>query len=292
MPGFRPLGPSIFVQDNQYNACHQRWYQLPQSTAPDHPDLILITSWTGALPRHIAKYTRSYNALYPDAPIMLITTHITDLVLHSTKHKAAALAPAVEYLRQRNSTSGSNRILMHAFSDGGSNKAVCLAEAYLASTGRRLPVAASVLDSTPGTARYSSNLVAFRRSLPSNAALRAVGLLIGALLLAVHWVLFCIFVGQEQNVLSKTRRRLNDETLWDLAAMSRTYVFSQADDLISWRDIEDHAADAAETLGTTSMLVRFKESGHCCHAKENEEYYWNAVRRTWESRDVEACPLG
>jgi hypothetical protein len=291
IPGFRSLGPSIFIQDSNV-ACRQRWSQLSQSTATGHPDLIIITSWTGAIPRHIAKYTRSYNELYPHTPIMLITTHISDLALHSTKHKTAILAPAVDYVRQRNSTSDSHQILLHAFSDGGSNKAVCLAEAYLASTGHRLPVVASVLDSTPGTARYSSNLVAFRRSLPSNKALRAVGFLIGALLLGVHWGIFCIFVGYERNVISKTRRGLNDEALWNIRAMPRTYVFSQADDLISWKDIEDHAADAAERLGTTSMLVRFKESGHCCHAKENEEYYWTAVRRTWESRDVEAWPLG
>lgn len=223
---------------------------------------------------------------------MVITTHITDLALHSTKHKTAVLDPAVDYLRRRKSSGASNQILLHAFSDGGSNKAVCLAKAYLASTGYRLPVAASVFDSTPGTARFGSNLVAFRRSLPSNTALRTVGFLLGAVLLVVHWVLFRIFVGYERNVISKTRRALNDETLWDLAAVPRTYVFSQADDLICWMDIEDHAADAAETVGTTSMLVRFKESGHCCHAKENEEYYWTAVRRTWESRDVEAWPLG
>jgi hypothetical protein len=292
MPSFRPLGPSIFIQVSQHRAYYQPWPHLSQPTTPGSPDLILITSWTGASPRHIAKYTRSYNDLYPHTPIMVITTHISDLALRSTKQKTAVLAPAVDYLRRRHSTRNSNQILLHAFSDGGSNKAVCLAEAYLASTGHRLPVAACVLDSTPGTPRYTSNLAAFRRSLPRNGALRAIGLPVGALLIAILWMLFRVFVGFERNVFSKTRRSLNDETLWDVATIPRTYVFSQADDLINWKDIEDHAAEAAERLGTMSMLVRFKESGHCCHARENEEYYWTAVRRTWESRDVEAWPLG
>lgn len=222
---------------------------------------------------------------------MVITTKISDLALHTTKHKTAALAPAVDYIRRRHSNRTGKNILLHAFSEGGSNKAVCLAQAYLSATGRRLPVAASVLDSTPGTPRYSSNVAAFRRSLPQNQALRALGLPLGALVLAITWVLFGIFVGYEQNAISKTRRALNDETLWDVVGMARTYVFSQADDLIHWKDIEDHAADVAEKFGTTSMLVRFKDSGHCSHAREHEEYYWNAVRTTWEARDIEACPL-
>jgi hypothetical protein len=223
---------------------------------------------------------------------MVITTNVSDLSLHSTKHKAAVLAPAVEYLRRLHPTSSSStQILLHVFSDGGSNKAVCLAEAYLAATGGRLPVAASVLDSTPGTARYSCNLAAFGRSLPSNKAVRAVGMPIGAFVIGVHWVLFSIFKDREDNVFSKTRRGLNDVRLWDLEQMPRTYVFSQADDLISWRDVEGHAADAAEKLGTTSMLVRFKESGHCCHARANQEYYWAAVKRTWETRKAEACSM-
>lgn len=95
----------------------------------------------------------------------------------------------------------------------------------------------------------------------------------------------------EENVISRTRRALNDDKLWDVVGTPRTYVFSQADDLIHWRDIEDHAADAADRLGVTSMLVRYKGSGHCAHTREDEECYWNAVRRTWEARDVEGWPL-
>lgn len=300
IPGFRCLVPSsIFVQDSPPTACEQRWSQLSHSAAtapaPGSPDLIIITSWTGAVPKHIAKYTRSYNDLYPPTPIMVITTHISDMAVHTTRQKTAALAPAVDYLRRQHSSSSSNQILLHAFSDGGSNKAVCLAEAYLASTGRRLPVAASVLDSTPGRARCSSNIAGFRRSLPrsisSSKVLRATSMVVGAFIVGVHWVLFSAFVGVERNVFDKTRRGLNDETLWDLSAMPRTYVYSQADDLISWTDVQDHAVDAAEKVGMTSRLVRFQESGHCCHAKESEALYWAAVKQTWEARKVGACPL-
>jgi hypothetical protein len=276
--GFKCLGPSIYLDDNQQLSSGVR---LPAG----NPDLILLTSWTGASARHVGKYTRSYNEMYPNTPIMVITTVISDLALKSANTKAAILAPAVNYLRTYHSTSS---ILLHGFSDGGSHKAVCLAQAYLASTSKRLPIAASVFDSTPGTAKYTSNVTAYRRSLPPNPLIRAIGLPIGAIVLAITWILFCIFIGYDENRISQTRRALNDETLWDVKSAPRTYVFSQADDLISWEDIEKHAVDAAEKSGLTSMLLRYKESGHCAHAREDEECYWNAVRRTWEARDVEA----
>lgn len=107
----------------------------------------------------------------------------------------------------------------------------------------------------------------------------------GASVLAVHWVVFCVFVGYERNLISQTRRDLNDESLWeDVRGAPRTYLFSESDDLINWRDVERHGEETAEALGVRSLLVRFKESGHCGHARGNEGLYWGAVRRTWESR--------
>ena len=286
---------------------------LPSSSeaaTQDTPDLILLTSWTGALPRHIAKYTLSYNQLYPGVPILAITTIISDLAFHSLKTKVRALAPAARYLV----TSNRDRILLHAFSEGGTHKAVCLAGAYLLAQSpsagmpsslssrprstpadpgsqggngqvKRLPVRAFVFDSTPGTPRYTSNVAAFKRSLPRSPAARALGVPIGASVLAVTWVLFVVFVGYENNIISETRRALNDDSLWaDVRGAPRTYLFSEKDDLVHWRDVEKHGRETAEKLGVRSLLVRFRMSGHCGHARGNEGLYWGAVRRTWEAR--------
>ncbi|KAH6623376.1 hypothetical protein F5144DRAFT_595557 [Chaetomium tenue] len=186
LPGFVCLAPSIFVQDaargiGGHNTNHGAMYSdssffLPPGPAAKlssrsrdiaPPDLIIITSWTGAASKHVAKYTEAYNTLYPGVPILVITTVISDLVIHSTNHKLQALAPAVDYILshepvettpyQADSTSLQSydpyfpvlshaspppptappttkprfpSLLLHAFSEGGAHKAVLLARAY------------------------------------------------------------------------------------------------------------------------------------------------------------------
>ncbi|KAM7207897.1 Eukaryotic protein of unknown function (DUF829) domain containing protein [Naviculisporaceae sp. PSN 640] len=306
VPGFSSLGPTIYVQDPALEkTCADIPHRptipikslssssrIPQSQGSANgtpPDLIIITSWTGAIPKHIAKYTQSYNQLFPGVPIMVITTNIGDLAWHRTKTKLAVLAPAVSYLTTTpgSTTPRFSQILLHAFSEGGANKAVCLAQAFqLATTNHtRLPISAFIFDSTPGTPRYSSNVAAFRRSLPPNKFAQTVGLPLGACVLGVTWFVFCIVVGYDNNLISKTRRALNDNSLWEVGSnIPRTYLFSESDDLIFWKDVEDHGVTSAQTCGARSLLVRFKNTGHCGHARGNEEIYWGAVKRTWETR--------
>lgn len=197
----------------------------------------------------------------------------------------ARLAPAVEYI-VRNSH---RRILLHAFSEGGANKAVCLAEAFRNRTGgKRLPVAAFVFDSAPGRARFASSVAAFRRSLPQHPAVQLLSLPTAILVLTGAWLLFKVVLGYGNNPIEKTRRGINDCRLWDLGK-PRMYAYSEGDDLTVWKDVESHAFEAAERYGVVSLLVRFGASGHCGHVKNKEdgECYWEAVRRTWETRDVE-----
>ncbi|EFQ34993.1 hypothetical protein CGRA01v4_09450 [Colletotrichum graminicola] len=292
--GFRALAPSIYIKEAPRSSSSvsstasdlssDSWASRISTTSPS---LILLTSWTGADPRHVVKYTKRYHELYPYATVMVITTVIQDLVFRSAQEKVAALAPAVEFLRRHVSTQLKRpTMLLHAFSEGGSNKAVCLAQAYLDGTGCRLPIGAFVFDSTPGKPHFSSNVAAFKRSLPSNKAIRAVGVPVGIVVLGAVYGTFHVIKGYENNVICQTRNSLNDETLWDVAGTPRTYVFSEADDLIVWEDIVDHAQESAELLGIESALVRFKKSGHCNHVRENEQAYWAAVVRTWEAQYV------
>ncbi|KAK8106038.1 hypothetical protein PG999_009397 [Apiospora kogelbergensis] len=303
IPGFTWLAPSIWVQDR-----HMPVFPIKDAfSGPNFPfgrqgtpAMILITSWTGAHPKHIAKYTEAYNEMYPYTPIMVVTTSVDDLLLWSTEKKVRALTAAVGYIQGRTSSCGGvtrleegglggpqPSLLLHAFSEGGSNKAVCVARAYLAATRRQLPVGAFVFDSTPGTAHFMSNVNAFKRSLPQNVLVRALGIPIGFVLLVVAWALIAMCVGYENNTISKTRRALNDEGLWPCVGVPRSYVFSEADDLVRWKDVEDHAEESARRFKIPSLVVRYKKTAHCNHAREDPHYYWSIIRMTWESRDVE-----
>lgn len=86
----------------------------------------------------------------------------------------------------------------------------------------------------------------------------------------------------KNNVISRTRERLEDNRYWD-TSVPRCYLYSEADELIWWKDIEEHGIDGSRR-GTPVTLVRFKESMHCAHIRENEGEYWDAVVDTWELR--------
>jgi hypothetical protein len=227
------------------------------ATYSNSPSLILLFSWTGAQPRYVSKYVEGYAKLFPSSPALVVPTSLKDLAIRSSADKQKMLQPTLDIVL--NSGFSYSNILVHCFSDGGSNKAVEFAEAYHSRTGEKLPCHAFCLDSTPGHPRV---------------------------ILAILWFSYYVFIGFEHNVITETRRRLEDERYWSPKITPRVYLFSEADDIIYWKDIERHGVEAARN-GVPITLVRFRDSGHCCHVKENESEYWKVVREIWEMRDLE-----
>lgn len=205
-------------------------------------------------------------------------------LLSQLETEARTLGPAVdliaslEYLNVSGSTSG---ILIHVFSEGGSSKACELAEAYFVMTGRRLPVSALCFDSTPGHSRFRRLCNALSKSLPQVTVMRHAGLFVGSAVLGAIWVTYTAFKGYENNVISKTRRRLLDPTHFDLST-PRCYLFSKDDTLIAWQDVREHAEESIEN-GVPVNQVLFLGSGHVGHARQEPERYWDAVMATWRS---------
>lgn len=60
----------------------------------------------------------------------------------------------------------------------------------------------------------------------------------------------------------------------------RLYLFSKTDDIISWRDIEEHAADA-RSKGYDVACEVFDDTPHVGHMKVHPEVYWGAIARRW-----------
>ncbi|KAF2242428.1 hypothetical protein BU26DRAFT_402816, partial [Trematosphaeria pertusa] len=242
----------------------------------DAPSLIILFSWTGAHGRHIAKYTQIYQTLFPTTRILVITTSSRDFWCRPSARKQALLKPAVERVQEYEDHSS---ILIHAFSEGGSNKAVEFAEEYSHVTGTRLPCTALALDSTPGHPHYRRLLTAFQKALPPNPFLKATGVVLCGVILGLVYFTYGVFKGFENNLIARTRRRVNDATSWDQRA-PRCYLYSRADDLIAWQDVQEHMLAAAQS-GVPVMDVCFEKSAHCKHAAEDPARYWNAVVLTW-----------
>jgi hypothetical protein len=250
-------------------------------TEPDgQPSLIVLCTWTGAHDRHIQFYQEKYQAMFPSTPRMLITTTIVDLCIRDSNSKQIRLQPAVKWIVARLSDlHTAKHILMHVFSEGGSNKACELAEAYLASEQSRLPVSALILDSTPGRPCFRRLCDAASKSLSPVPCFRVVSIPLSCVMVGTIWVVYCGIKGFENNIISMTRKRLMNASVWDFSA-PRCYIYSNEDALIAHRDIEDHAADS-KRWGIPVTHQNCETSGHVNHGKLHEDAYWNAVRGIW-----------
>jgi hypothetical protein len=283
IPGFQLIAPAIW----EFNPPCVYTPTCSVRKDIDAPSLILLCTWTGAQCRYIAKYTAEYRSLFPSTRIMVITTSAKDLCFRNSQRKQERLRPAVERISSYKYLTDhgmSNGILLHVFSEGGSNKACELAEAYYNITSTRLPVSALCCDSTPGHPRYLRLCNALNKSLPQIRVLRHTGLLFGSAVLGCIWILYVGVKGCENNVITRTRRRLQDPKHFDLTT-PRCYLYSRNDDLIAWQDVQEHAEESMDqNIPVTQVL--FEHSGHVGHAKQEPERYWNAVMATWRETGI------
>lgn len=70
----------------------------------------------------------------------------------------------------------------------------------------------------------------------------------------------------------------------NMAEIRRVYVYSLADALTDYRDVEMHAADA-KRKGFSVALEKYERSAHVAHLRKDESRYWEIVRRTLEGQE-------
>ena len=61
----------------------------------------------------------------------------------------------------------------------------------------------------------------------------------------------------------------------------RLYLYSQADEMVPWTEVEEHAEEARKA-GLDVRMERFEGSPHVAHARTDPERYWGAVKKVWE----------
>jgi hypothetical protein len=284
-PSIEHLSPSIFLHKPNSPAIKNG---SASTTTIEAPNLILLFSWTGAQQKYITKYISGYNALFPSTSVMVITTAINDLVYRTSKKRRSSFIPAITAIT---SSADLNRnILLHAFSEGGSSTSVHFAKAYRTHTRRRLPLVALVLDSCPGTLRFTNLAHAVRNSVSGNPAAQVAASLTAYTVIASYWTTLMLIGGREdvddsKDLFAKTKVALNDNSLWNSEA-PRAYLFSKADKLIDWKSVLEHA-QRSERRGTPVVAVEaFEKTAHCAHIREKDdaERYWSAVQKVWDAK--------
>lgn len=273
IPGFTRLSFNTYLSQPEKTIRHT------DALKSSSPDVILLHTWLNALPRHIAKYTLVYRALYPTSTILLTTTSWHDWAYRSRAAQDAALTPVVEYILSLPETA---KILLHIFSNGGAWTATQVALKYKLKTAKPLPISKMIFDSSPGIGGYRRTTTAFAISLPGwrqNPIHRFIGLVSIHVGFAISFMIGAILLRKENPAII-LRRHLNDNTLFDGAA-ARLYIFGDKDIMVPPEEVVAHAV-WAKAAGWKVSQERYAESGHVTHAAVDGKRYWAAVERLWE----------
>ena len=244
------------------------------SESPVKTPLILIFSWNAAAEKHIVKYTIAYQKLFPTASILLIRCFTRDLFRWRAEY-ASLLKPAMDLVNSHVTAGG--EVLVHSFSNGGGNQVNELAKAWTQRFGGKMPMRVHVFDSSPSKGSWMRSHAAIAASLPKTLLWRWFG---GAMLhLVLFFTMILDVVLHREKKMAVLCRELNNEDVFD-NTVPRVYVYSRADEIVTFEDVEEHA-DIAESKGWDVTRVHFSNSAHCGHVREDEAKYWATIMEAW-----------
>lgn len=238
--------------------------------------LILLFAWNAAAAKHIAKYTISYQRLYPSSRLVLVRCYTIDMFTRSARYPAL-LAPALDITYQHTQAGG--ELLVHSFSNGGGNQVNEFVKAWKGRFGSKVPMRVQIMDSSPTKGPWMKSHAAISAGLPKSLFWNWFGgllvhlLLLGSLLVNV--------ARRRENKMVVLCREMNDERAFD-RSVPRIYLYSRADKMVGCEEVEEHAA-IARRKGWTVTMVRFEKSAHCGHVREDEGRYWDAILTAWKT---------
>jgi len=233
------------------------------------PEMIILCTWFRALPKHIAKYIHAHRQRYPQAQILVIESVVGDMMYTPYSVQRSRLSSVVDIIKGL--ATANHEILLHIFSNGGSNSAVQLAEAWHSSQSSPFPATSMVLDSCPGSPSLKLAADAVVSSSPKNSHWWVI---IFAWTVVVPFVAFPSLLGGP-NVVALLRERLNDGRLFS-ARTKRVYICSSTDLMVPQGDVVRHF-DSARSAGYDATLVEIDGSAHVSHVMKDPKRYWNAV---------------
>ncbi|KEF53473.1 uncharacterized protein A1O9_10448 [Exophiala aquamarina CBS 119918] len=279
LPDFQRLGKQLF-------------YYVPSTPAAETqsckstkgPDLLIVCSWMGASSRNVRKYLSTYQTLFPATPILLLKQDGGDFFWRSKSTLAENVQPAVLVIKDivEAKRTESPRILVHLFSNGGAFSAINLTTSYHTSMGEHVPISALILDSTPSLPDPRRAHEAISESLPRSGPFRLLGQ--AALWAYIGGGITIDSIFRTENVTLWLRRMLNDpQGAFMQGDLKRVYIYSKADRLVPWADVEAHARDAEAIIGPARVqLEDFITSRHVGHILVDGPRYWNIVVDFWK----------
>jgi hypothetical protein len=181
-------------------------------------------------------------------------------------------------------------ILLHVMSNGGGMNLAATFEAYRRMYNVPMPHNLLILDSTPGSTKYTiANVRRFAFAMTVGTAAyfpwpKSV----------TQWMWFVVLymirglellVGRESSPNFAVKATIS-ETLAAKTA-PRLYLYSKEDAIIYWKDIEANATSAA-SRGYRVDRKLFHGSAHVEHMRSWPEEYWRVVLHAWNTRDIGA----
>jgi len=272
-PAFSKLGP------------RQSLYTPPN---PATGELIILCSWLGAAKKHVSKYISGYLTLAPRAKILLIESSVLILTsAYPTQWKA--IQPSVSAVRAvleeceygTPSSKVKPKIILHTFSNGGTNSATQLLIVLNRALKRPIPLHGILCDSGPAAGGYWKSYNAMVLSLPKGVLTRQViGPLVIQFILIVLYA--SILIGRYEAPETTIRRTLLDEKFVDNKRIA--YVFSTADKMVDWTDIVGHG-DEAEEKGMQVKQIMYEDTPHCNHFSKHGDEYLEVMDRVWNGKE-------
>jgi hypothetical protein len=266
-PMFTSLGPRISLF-------------CPQVAAPG--ELIILCTWLGAGKKHVAKYAAGYRKIAPHAKILLLESSVWNIASPYVQ-QWSAIKPAAEVvlgvLDDCSNAKGSKtdpKIIIHTFSNGGTNNATQLLIVLQHKLRYPLPVTGILCDSGPARGTYRKSFHSMLLSLPKGLFWQFVGPVI--ILFVTNTLFASQLIGWEKPERIY-RRTLLDAQFVDCKRIC--YAFSKADTHVDWDDITSHADEARDKSWDVEEL-EFEGTPHCNHISQYRLEYLDAMERVWK----------
>lgn len=301
-----PLAPFIRLAPSIYSV-------EPRTQPKDDdkgPSTIILPFWMNAPPRAAVKYVVKYAELVPSARILFLFTNTEDFY-NSRSSYQLRLKPLIDGLvaSQGNETETSESgedgsVYIHLFSNGGVFATAQLLQTYKTATGKPLRVSSMVIDSAPGKPTPSLSIKAFSFALPQTIVLRQLSY---GLLSTMIWGIYLTrkSIGLMGRLFWKVPDKTDDVVVYgdDPLAYTRKaildpefvvartsagkietcYIYSDADELVPWKDVEEHAALASKGSRVVE-LEKFIGTPHVGHMRADPERYWGIVKMMLNSQ--------